>query len=239
MLFVRGRHADAAARFDEAARLHRSAADPRTLPWTLAMRSLVAIYEGRSALAARTRDEGEAVSRRQAQLDAAVFSRALEGLILAESGRLREADELLEACELEARAGCAPWTMAAILTLRTRVTVRLGEYARAQDLARRAIRILGRLRDTWMMMNAVTHLAAADSLSANRRRAARLYGVADALIERCGSAIVTVNQPFNDRCRTAVAAQLGKEEYEGLLEEGAALSLDDIVALATNPGPDS
>jgi hypothetical protein len=120
--------------------------------------------------------------------------------------------------------------------MRLRVAVRLGDYARARDLARRSIGILGRLRDTWVMMNALLHLAAADSLSSNPRRAAHLYGSVDALIERCGSAMTSVNREFNERHRRAIAAQLGQEEYEELLAEGSALSLDDVVALATRPG---
>jgi len=114
--------------------------------------------------------------------------------------------------------------------------VRLGDYARARDLARRSIGILGRLRDTWVMMNALMHLAAADSLSSNPRRAARLYGAVDALVERGGSAMTSVNQEYGERFRLAVAGQLGQREYEALLKEGSELSLDAVVALATADG---
>jgi hypothetical protein len=239
MLFVRGRYPDAAVRYEEAARLLRDAADQKALPWTLAMGSLAEIYQGRNEVAVRMLQEGEAVGRRIDEIDAVMFSRGLRGFVAGEAGQLAEAEQIIESGEPEARARCAPWTLAALLTMRLRITVRMGEYGLAKGLARQVISILGRLRDTWLMMNALRHLAAADSLSSNPRRAAQLFGAADALIERYGSATAAVSQEFNEQCRLAVAQQLGQEDYQALLKEGSVLSLDEVVALAIDPGPGS
>jgi hypothetical protein len=163
----------------------------------------------------------------------------MRGHLAAAFGRLAEADGLLDTCDVDARERCAPWTQAVVLSIHSRVCVQLGLYDRAERLAGESIRILSGLRDIWVMRNALTHLAAADSLRSNPRRAARLYGAADGLRERCGSAIVPVYQDFDEGRRASVAGMLGPDVYDALLREGRALSLENIAALATDrePGP--
>lgn len=88
-----------------------------------------------------------------------------------------------------------------------------------------------------MLMQVLSHLAAAAALDSSPRRAARLFGAADALAERSGAAIFPFFRPLDERCRTVVAEGIGAGAFEVLHHQGEALALEEVVALATASEP--
>jgi hypothetical protein len=76
------------------------------------------------------------------------------------------------------------------------------------------------------------HLAAAAAEQAQRERAARLWGAAEALREAIGALLPTSERPEYDR-RVAVArSTLGEEAFATAWAEGAAMSLERAVEFA-------
>ncbi|MEN3360016.1 MAG: hypothetical protein V7637_3998 [Mycobacteriales bacterium] len=112
------------------------------------------------------------------------------------------------------------------------MAVEQADHDRAERLAQEAIRLLGPLHDTWILLNALTHLWAADALRSRSRRAARLYGAISGLREQTGSAAIPVYQAVNDRCQHVVTETLGATDAQALFAQGRRMTLDAIVALA-------
>lgn len=231
LLYAAGAYAEAAARHRLGARLAREAGDVQALLWVLTQHAHTAAVAA-PATAGALLDEAEALSRQLDEPCAALLVQMGRGLLALSTGRLVEADRHLTACEAGAVAVDAGWTLAVALDIHGMVTIGLGDLTRTERLLHRSLTIFRRLQDAWSVMYVLTSLADAAALQSDAQRAARLFGAADALGERCGATILPFLPDVHRRCRERAAAQLGADAFEALRRESWAAPLDDLVTLA-------
>ena len=107
-----------------------------------------------------------------------------------------------------------------------------GELARAITLFQEALGPLQELGDRWMLARSLEGLAAVHSLQSEHRRAARIYGAAEALRETIGAPVnISLRPDYDYRVADACRA-LGATVFEAAWAEGRAMSLDQAVAYA-------
>jgi Tfp pilus assembly protein PilF len=185
--------------------------------------------------ASTTLAQAEALSRGAGSPHAASRATVGRALVAFSAGQLGEADRILAECQAETRALGVPSSLALVLNNRGRVLLEMGEYARAEVMLREAITILGTLHHSGAITGAFTHLANAAHLQSDPRRAARLFGAADAALERNGAPLPETH-PFyrklNQRCRAEATAQLGASTFETLRRQGRAMPVEAAVAMA-------
>ncbi|MBO0702775.1 MAG: hypothetical protein J2P38_07575, partial [Candidatus Dormibacteraeota bacterium] len=235
LLYAQGAFVEAGARHQEGARLAREAGDDEVLLWTLTQQAHSAAV-GAPGTAVVALDAAESLCRR---LDEPLVEPLIDmgrGLLALATGRLADADRHLVDCEARAEQLGATWTLAIALDIHGMVAIGLGDPARAETLLRRALPIFRRLQDAWSTMYVLTTLADAAALRSDGRRAAALFGAADALGERCGATILPYLPELHQRCRERARAEVGPDVFERLRQESRAAPLDDIVALALDTG---
>ena len=108
-----------------------------------------------------------------------------------------------------------------------------GDHAQTISLLRENLSLASRLRDTQTLVYGLEGVAGALAMLGQGRRAARLFGAAEALRERTGStATVTPWRELYERHLAALRAQLDARELAARWTEGRALTPDEPVAEA-------
>ena len=111
----------------------------------------------------------------------------------------------------------------------------LGNLARAERLAREALRIAERRGDRWAIPYGLNGLAAVAVETGELRRAATLLGAAAALQERQGNAWPPDEAPHFRRSRAAAALALGPGRFQEAWSAGRHLPPDQAVSFALAP----
>lgn len=235
-LYARGCYDEAKARYDQAALLARQAGNLHVLTWVVVMCAYVVVWQGYPKRAIEFLDESETLAHKLGTLTHelgdsmathAIIARAQAAIAL---GRPAEADQLLTQRIGKIRDQ-DPWSLSVALTFNGFAALLLGDYARAEDLLRESLIILGRIQNTWMMMPGLTLLASAAAQRSAAQRAARLFGVTDAIIERTGASIPPIFDELAERGRIVARNQLGSVTFEVLHQRGRELRLREVMAL--------
>ena len=131
------------------------------------------------------------------------------------------------------RATGAPWGLAYVLNIRGMLAQLQGDYAAAIPLYRECTRLSRALRDTTALYFELAALAGALAMTGRDKRAAQLFGAAEALHERTGA--VMTNPASRDLYARHLAALRARLDAATLAREwaaGRAMSLDEAIATA-------
>ena len=231
--FLRGEPDQAAASALESVAAAREASDPETLAYALGMHGLAALSRGDLDAAEAVLPEALALFRGLG--DPQGVSSGLYGLanLALARGDGDEAMRLLgEGEALSREAG--NWSMLATCLGTQAISTRLdGDDARTAELLRGSVEIAGMLRDDYNVVFCVTGLAGVAAREGRAERAARLFGVADALSEKTGAGVSwSVLRNLNERDLAVTREMLDSEAFEAAWAEGRAMTLEEAVAYA-------
>ncbi len=126
------------------------------------------------------------------------------------------------------------WAMLANFLGTQAISARLeGDDARTAELLRESIGIAGMLGDDYSVAFCAAGLAGAAAREGRAERAARLFGVADALGERTGAGVSwSVLRGLNERDLATARESLDQEAFERAWAEGGAMTPEEAVACA-------
>jgi tetratricopeptide (TPR) repeat protein len=111
----------------------------------------------------------------------------------------------------------------------------LGDPDGARDAFRRAFTEAGR-GDRQISARALDALAAVAAQEHHPRYGALLTGAAEGIRRSIGVGVWVTDTDSHDRTVEALRAALGEDAYQAAVEEGLALSADEVVALVRGPG---
>jgi non-specific serine/threonine protein kinase len=126
------------------------------------------------------------------------------------------------------------WSMLATCLGTQAISTRLeGDDARTAELLRESVELAGMLRDDYNVVFCATGLAGVAAREGRAERAARLFGVADALSEKTGAGVSwSVLRNLNERDLAVTREMLDPEAFEAAWAEGRAMTLEEAVAYA-------
>ena len=153
-------------------------------------------------------------------------------IALREQGRSAQARELYEQSLAQARELGAPWEIGNILKEIGRVECDEGRHDLAEEHFAESIAILHGLGNRPGVIDSLEGLAAVAAATAAPRRAARLWGAADALQQEIGGTRSVNQTVIYERQVQPVRAMLTAEAFDQAWDEGRAMALDDAVRYA-------
>jgi DNA-binding CsgD family transcriptional regulator len=112
------------------------------------------------------------------------------------------------------------------------LALRQAELARAEMFALRALSAAAELDSRHGMVMALDSLASVAAAAGQPRRAARLFGAADAARAIIGDFAYATTRPDRENGRAAARAQLGQTAFEQAWASGGELTLEQAVAEA-------
>jgi predicted ATPase len=153
------------------------------------------------------------------------------GYALLAQGEVAEGESLIESAgQIFERYGDVPRMVTVFLNL-AEAAVKRGETARARALYRKA------LSNRWpgwphYWSAALVGLATLDTRYGKFHRSVRLWGASDAALQSHGAILETSLEEERAQAMASAREALGDEEFERLLAEGRAMSLDEAIAYA-------
>ncbi|MHB1135053.1 MAG: LuxR C-terminal-related transcriptional regulator [Chloroflexota bacterium] len=105
-----------------------------------------------------------------------------------------------------------------------------GDHERALELGRQVLLLARRRNDRHEMAQALMGFAGSLGVLGQARRAARLLGTGEAVLERIGAFSQPSDQPEHERIVAAIRTQLGDAEFEAARAEGRRLPLEAAMA---------
>jgi hypothetical protein len=151
-------------------------------------------------------------------------------------GDVERAATLQEEALTLARGSGSRVGLAAALCGLALVSTDLGDYARAAALARELLTLHVELGNKRGLLDSFETFAVIAAATRDDERAARLFGVAEALRRWIGVAPVPKDRAYNEPRIAAVRGRLGEEAFAAAWASGRAMSLDDAIADALEPG---
>jgi len=130
----------------------------------------------------------------------------------------------------EAVAATTGAHLAQSLVARAIVATFQGEHEQADRDARDALAILASMSAYGGAPTAVQCLAALAGGAGSHRESARLYGAADALRQRTGQVRLGIFEAVHQASVAAVRDAMGENEFQSAWAEGAALSVEEVIA---------
>lgn len=109
-----------------------------------------------------------------------------------------------------------------------------GNYAQAKELCQQSLRLREELADRWGLVQCLEPLTAIAVIENAPRRAAKLLGAIDVLLETLGARQPLIFRADHEKSAAAVRHALDKETFDLLFAEGRRLSIKESVALALN-----
>jgi transcriptional regulator with XRE-family HTH domain len=152
------------------------------------------------------------------------------GQVALAEGDFERAERLFDESEELLRAAESSWHLSANLSIRAITTAMRGDHARTVSLLRESLALALRLSDTQNAAYGLEGLAGALAMLGHERRAARLFGAAEALRERTGSMIRLA--ALRERHLAALRAQLDAEELAAMWVAGRAMPSAQAVEYA-------
>ncbi len=233
--------AEAVGEFESAMAMHqaglelaRELGDPGTL--AIAFYALADVVDGHwepSRPLALFR-EAEALFRSLEAVPWLVVTLNSIGAIYREIGELDQAISLIEEGLALARQQEFTWAIALSLGHLGRVYRMKDDLTRAIELDRESVRLWHDVGDWWRMSRAINELGVAAQLTGHHDYSARLLGGSEALREQHGAAFMPMLTTAYERAMVDIQRQLGDEGFTAAWDAGRALSLEELLDLATN-----
>jgi hypothetical protein len=125
-----------------------------------------------------------------------------------------------------------PWTVAIALTVNGFAALLLGDHSRAEQQLQESAHTLNRLRSTSVTLWVLPLLALTAVERSDPRRAARLLGAAEAVVERTGASIPPIFDAASARGYRRTLDELGPAAFTESREQGRQLPLHVLTALS-------
>ena len=233
LLFAGGEVGRTSEFAEKAVEQARTAGDAEVLAFSTILRGLAAIYLGNLDAAEEILMGALRLCRERNNpwgMAHALIGLAQVALIRGGFGR---AMELLDESEALARERGDAFTLAVNLNTQATITQLQGDDSRTADLLRESVGLLAALRDTWSLLYGVLGLAGIVGRQGNPERAARLFGAAEALREKTGTApAFPATQVLYERDLASVRARLGSDAFGSAWAEGRAMRPEEAAAEA-------
>ena len=163
------------------------------------------------------------------------FVRTQLGTVLLLSGdRDRAAEMMEEGLAVARRVGDRTSTYVALYNL-AQVALARDDLASAASLLREGVTLSREMRDRANLAHFSEGLAVVTERRGEPERSARLFGVAEGLLEEVGAPVYNYYLPdrsLYDKTRTAVRSGLGEESFEEARNEGREMGFERAVAYA-------
>ncbi|MBX5492985.1 MAG: adenylate/guanylate cyclase domain-containing protein [Chloroflexi bacterium] len=230
--YRRNDHARARANYEACLPLQRQIGDLAGVALTL--HGLGALMLGRDLQqAAALLGESVALRRAHNLREGFALAVALLGLTALLQGDVERALALTEEGVTAGQESDDPYGTAIALSLVAFTELKRNNPARALRLNQQALRLAQALNDPWHVAQCFVQNGEAASAAGQPRRAARLFGAAEAALERMGSQLWP---PFfllgHERYVAAAREHLGEEAFAAAWAEGRALSWEQAIAYA-------
>jgi DNA-binding CsgD family transcriptional regulator len=124
------------------------------------------------------------------------------------------------------------WWLMAALSTRARAAIALGEPEQAERDAHDALAIAASMQAYLGISEILECLATLADEAGSHREAARLFGAAAAIRERMGAVRFKVWDAGYEVSLTALREAMGKNDFDSVWAEGAALSTEEAIAYA-------
>jgi hypothetical protein len=105
-----------------------------------------------------------------------------------------------------------------------------GDAERARSLFRQSLTLALKIGHLVVKVDALAYLAGATGALGYLKRAARLFGAAEALYDTYGFSLQSGDLPEWERSRASVYEQLDEATFNALCAEGKAMSLEEAIA---------
>jgi non-specific serine/threonine protein kinase len=154
------------------------------------------------------------------------------GVSLQLAGDLEGAREVMSARLAHARATGNEYVGFVESSNLSMVERKLGNLERAEELALDAVRYTAREHDVMATAWTINGLAAVTAAQGRYQRAARLLGIADALLERAGGEWPADEREQHDTTARTLAGALSESDLKQARGEGAAMSFEAAMEFA-------
>jgi hypothetical protein len=142
-------------------------------------------------------------------------------------GNSARAEQLFDEGEAFLRAAGSRWNLAANLSIRAVTAAMRGDHAQSIALLREGLALALRLHDTQIAAYSLEGLAGASAMLREGRRAARLFGAAEALRERTGSVIgLATLRELRERHLATLRARFDADDLEAEWSGGRAMTFE-------------
>jgi LuxR family maltose regulon positive regulatory protein len=236
VLYAQGEYGAARARFEEGLAL-REQDDRAGIAWSVHELARVAQAQGDFETAGRFHQQSLALFRELGNRRGSAFALIDQGNLACAQGRFEAARPLFQESLAIFRATGNRVGIAIALNRLGKVARELGDPGKARELHAESLEIRRQLGDrvgvAWCL-EAFARLAAPDA----PRRAARLWGAAEALREALGAPLPPEEREECATWRAVVRSMLGEAPFAGAWAEGRALDLEQAVKFALQEGPE-
>jgi hypothetical protein len=233
LAFWRGSDEQANSAFQAGREVARESQDRTTEALALAGLARIALRDGQTELARSLCEEALCVV--ETGDETAGRSSAIHVLSVAAqmSGDLNTArDSMLQRMEMARRRGALSVVSYEASNL-SAVERQLGNRASAKELALTALDIEVRRSDKWTIPYTVNQLAAVAVETGDFALAATLLGAAERMVEDQGAEWPPDELPVLQASRDAASAALAAADFERAWSRGAAMSVDELIRLAS------
>ena len=146
--------------------------------------------------------------------------------------------ELLDESLAVARRTGNNLTLSIVLVNYGRLKFAEGDFARAKDLCRESLQLRGEIADKWGIVQCLEPLAAIAVIDDEPRRAAKILGAIDVLLESVGAQPPLIFRADHEPSLAAAHHALDEETFAASFAEGRKLRADEIVRLALDESID-
>jgi predicted ATPase/class 3 adenylate cyclase/Tfp pilus assembly protein PilF len=227
----------ARARIEESLVIRRELGDPRGVALALANLGTLANSQGDYGAARALYEEGLVIQRGLGDRSSIALSLNNLGAVALSQGdygaaRVVVEESLVIRRELGDRQGVAD----SLFNLGN-VACRQGDLGAARTLYAESLVVLREIGDREGLADSLEGTASAAAECADPLLAARLWGAAERLREELGAPLTADERPHYERATAAARAGRGVA-FDRAWQEGCAMSLEQAVALALEPGDD-
>ncbi len=177
---------------------------------------------------------------RELEYDAGiVFTLVVLAAIRHSKSDLPQAERLLKESLAVAKSAGNNLMLSIALVNYGRLEIDKGNLARAKKLCQESLRLRGELADSWGLVQCLEPLAVVALKENDPRRAAKMLGAIDVLLESLGAAPPLIFRADHEPSAAAARAALAAETFAELFAEGRKMSLSEIVSVALDESPNS
>jgi non-specific serine/threonine protein kinase len=235
LAFRQGDIVRAAALLDESAGIFRDVGDSGGLAYALVVLGLVVLYQGDPARARQLLEESVARFRADDNTWGVALALRNLGEVATTEGDLATRRALLEESVRLVREVGDNWGLALALNNAGDVVRGQGDAGQAAHLFAESLALFRELGDKQGIAWCLAQMAGAAAAAGQAERAARIFGAVAALLESIAARLDPVDRAEYAHSVAAVRAQLSEPAFAAAWAEGAALSLDAILAYAAAP----
>ena len=231
-----GRYAQARALHEEAMALWRELGDEAGIADTLVYLGMVAWLEGDHERAEALGGEALTTSRRLGQTHGVIWSLIVLGAEARNRGDYERGTKLLQESLALSRDRYAEGVAVSLNQLGIGAHHR-GEHERATVLLKESLLLHRDVGDRWRVASVLEGLAEAASAMGDHERAARMFGVAEALRKEIGAPLPPCERADYEQAIAAARAGLTEEDLAAAWSEGRAMTYEQAVEYALDQPP--